>query len=300
MNYASLNGKLGDYTKLAYSRSTQGAAEKAIGTQTSEKHLKKWFDEKAMVRAGLISSSRGSEKVPEPEETESLILNDTMRIGDIRIRWRFESDIYLKFKHDKKHKVLMYIKHANPIKEYGYRWHPFWSQPTCMKMLLAFTGVHARRDVLTIKDLTAKFSPHRFRADLHAEDVMGLLKKIPHHEHSSALSFIGFDQHEIEEMQRHIPKISLYEDMSELDEYSGMDDSIKCAATDRIFEFLELAIQDHTLGILDDQRSPEVRNAVIVQFVSLLADEFNASYACASSGDEVRIRLPIPELSYEV
>ncbi|AAZ94042.1 VP2 [Micromonas pusilla reovirus] len=290
---------LGDYSKLAYSRSTQGAAEKAIGTQTAEKHLKKWFDEKAMVRAGLISVARGAADAPIPEETESLLLNDTMHVGKVRIAWRFDNDIYLKFKHDEKHNILLFNKAMNPVKEYKYRWHPFWSQPKCMKMLLAYTGVHARPNVLTIKDLTAKFSPHRFRADLHAEDIMGLLKKVPTHMQAQALSFVGFDSHEIEEMQKHIPKIHLYEDLSELDDYSGMDDSVKCAELDRITEFLQMVMSDATYGILDDPESPELRSAVHVQFVSLLADEFNVSYACACS-NEIRIRLPIPELSYDV
>jgi hypothetical protein len=291
-----------NYEHMAYTLSVHGAANRAVGTQTTEKHLKKWFVEKALIESGMISHKRGAEpsEAREFKMKSRLNLDENVRLGNYIVSWSFDSNTYLKVgeKGKTKERVFKLFVNGDFREDFGFMWHPFYSQPQCMKMLLAFTGVHAGKNVLTIKQLTAKFSPHKFRSDIHAEDVIGMLEKFPSHKARSVLLYIGFSSDEATSLSQWISSIPLYKDLSQVDEYSGLDDSIKCADTSRIVEFLRTHIQQDGPSMYDYMEERDLAKIVLVQFVSLLTDEFNVAYSAGTVGGEPIIRLPIPNIKH--
>jgi len=234
---AALREHTSDKTaRLFYGNSIKQSTERAIGSNTTSKHLKKWFVELSLVHADLMARVRG-DAAPTPERH---VVPDYVpsRIGEVEVSYSLEDSHYINI--TETDSSFTFHVHCpghieTPILSFESRWHPFWSLPLKTSLFVSMFGLSSETPLIGIKDMAQKFSPAHFRTDLTAVEVMDAVAscKSPG-EQMRILRYIGFNDIEINTIIEHAHRIPIYRHLQEVSDYTGLDDISKCIVTDRL------------------------------------------------------------------
>jgi hypothetical protein len=281
-----------------YERAVIRGGYDAIGGMLRDKRLNSKFKEKALVSTGFISRSADKQFVPEKKQVP-VSTHKSIRVGDAYITYSFKSTHVLMLPQNSDDFFDLHSVDGNLVNRYKQHWHPFYSFPENIRLLLAFTGVHGGRDRLKIKSHISKFSPSHFRKDLMPEHVMHGIDRVRKTGGNvrEYLKFIGFtstgDNNEIDEIMRHIDKMGLYRDLSDADDYSSVFDVAKSCSTQPLLDIISKTSPSfHALLSTVDS---EVRGVVLTHYIALLCDEMNVACVQHRSNGDARnfIRVPM-------
>jgi hypothetical protein len=281
-----------------YERAVIRGGYDALGGMLRDKRLNSKFKEKALIKNGFISPRADKQFSPEVKQSP-VSRHLSIRVGKAFVTYGFNSThiLYLPKTSDE-HFDLMSVD-GNQVHRYKQYWHPFYSYPINIRLLLALTGVHAGPDRLRIKSHISKFSPSRFRRDLMPEHVMHGIDRVRSKGGNvrEYLSFVGFtstgDNNEIDEIMQHIDKMGLYRDLSNADEYSSVFDVVKSASTFIIMDLISKT--SPALYTLLSTVDSDVRGVVLTHYIGLLCDELNVACVQHRSNASTRnfIRIPM-------
>jgi hypothetical protein len=288
-----------------YERAVIRGGYDAIGGMLRDKRLNSKFKEKALVQNGFISRRADKSFIPEIKQVP-VSTHTGIRVGDAVVTYSFNSSHILLLPRNSDEQFELQSVAGDEVYRYKQHWHPFYSYPENIRMLLALTGIHAGSDRLKIKSHINKFSPSHFRKDLMPEHVMHGIDRMRKTSGKvrEYLRFIGFtstgDNNEIDEIMRHIHKMNLYRDLSVADEYSSVFDVAKSCSTQPIIDLISRTSSSfHTLLSTTDS---EVRGVVLTHYIGLLCDELNV--ACvqhrSSGSDRNFIRIPMVSIDMTV
>jgi hypothetical protein len=272
------------------------SGEQAMGLAAVERVFKKEFREKALVKAGYINKYR-TDTTPPARKVERVSEYDGVKIGSSRLYFRMSRKHHIRMKRwsNRQHGRFRwrFIVCGTDFEPYDvpFKWHPYWSRGMHTQLLLAFCGVHGDKSGVGIRDLKQAFSTSKFRPDVNADEVISALARNPGKE-TLVLNAFGFSADEAKKVSMHVPKIGLYEDLADADEYVGLDDLLQSIHVEEINRILTLVAP--TVAI---QPEPMFKRALYTHFLSLLVDEFNMACSLTARWDELTIRLPIPSMS---
>jgi hypothetical protein len=288
-----------------YERAVIRGGHDALGNMLRDKRLNAKFKEKALLKGGFIGESADKTFIPSIKQV-GVSQHQFIRIGNTRITYSFESGYVMMLPNKSTDSYSLATVDGTVIRDYTIKWHPYYSYPLNIKLLLGLTGIHAGPDRLKIKSHMGKFSPSHFRKDLMPEHVMHGIDRVraANANVRDYLRFVGFtsegDNNEVDTILSHLDKMNLYRDLSEAGEYSSVFDVVKSASTQVLIDIIS-----HTSSAFYNMLTSvdmEVKGVVLTHYISLLCDELNVASTHRRSTDDERnfIRLPIVKLNVTV
>jgi len=293
---AEASTRLGDSVKglSPYGEWVQRSAEMAMGLTAVERVFNKEFREKALVEAQYIPRVRGDAQPP--KKLVAIPKYNGIRIGSARLRFAMSQKLFITL--GKRQRATrgrfpwrFQLHGLDEIVDFPFKWHPYWSRGMATNLLLSMCGVQSGRSGVKIKDLRQRFSPSRFRPDASVNEVISLLRGYPEKATDILLAY-GFTLEEITAIIPDIPKLGIYEDLADADEYVGLDDILQSIDTSVITQLISLTAPD-----VLNRPEPILRQVLMTQYLSLLIDEFNMACALTPKWDELTIRLPMPYIT---
>jgi hypothetical protein len=286
-----------------YERAVVRGGYDALGNMLRDKRLNAKFKEKALMKGGFIGSSADKTFIPTIKQ-KGISLHEPIRIGNTMISYSFESDFILMLPDKSSDRYTLKTLNDNMIRDYSIKWHPYYSQPLNIRLLLGLTGVHAGPDRLKIKSHINKFSPSHFRKDLMPEHVMHGIDRVRRAGGNvrDYLKYVGFtsegDNNEVDFILSHMNRMNLYRDLSDAGEYSSVFDVVKSASTQILLDLIS-----HTSPSFYNMLSSvdmEVKGVVLTHYISLLCDELNVASVHRGSFDDERNFIRVPTVRVNV
>uniref|UniRef100_A0A2V0RJV1 RdRp n=1 Tax=viral metagenome TaxID=1070528 RepID=A0A2V0RJV1_9ZZZZ len=293
----------------AYSNSIIRTGSIALGAVLREKRLAPKFKEHALVSKGFIPI-RGVMTAPEKKRV-AMSTHSGIRLGRMMIHYSMNESNYVmclpnsmrnapapwSWK-DARHNTYDVMSHDGTPAGSPYKIlpHPYFSMPLATGLLLSFTGVHAGRSALRVRDGISLFSPARFRHDMTPEEVMGDLKRLSINAHDAYLrNVVGFSSAETETIKVNTNKISLYRDISTATDYASLADVQKSCSIIRVKELIRLTSPEaYTImaGLDIDQA-----NVIITHVISLLYESINIACSVVMPDPSARRMIPVPRIT---
>jgi hypothetical protein len=279
-----------------YSEWVERSAEKAMGEAAVERVFNKDFKEQALINAGYIPKRRDDPKPTlEMDPVEKYI---GVRIGGYNLSFRMSRDYILKCSRisPRSYGVFPYqfevhSSHLTQPWVTTFKWHPYWSRSRHLNLLLSFCGVQTGRSVISQQDLKQKFSPSHFRPDMTADEVINAVRGAPDGGAQDVLSVIGFSREEIVTLLPHVREIGIYNDLAQVNEYTGLDEILQSIDVSVIRELIQFTAPE-TINIID----PHVQRVMFTQYISLLVDEFNMVSYLMTAWEDLEVRIPVPKI----
>jgi hypothetical protein len=279
-----------------YSEWVERSAEKAMGEAAVERVFNKDFKEQALINAGYIPKRRDD---PKPTlEMDPVEKYTGVRIGGYNLSFRMSRDYILKCSRisPRSYGVFPYqfevhSSHLTQPWVTTFKWHPYWSRSRHLNLLLSFCGVQTGRSVISQQDLKQKFSPSHFRPDMTADEVINAVRGAPDGGAQDVLSVIGFSREEIVTLLPHVREIGIYNDLAQVNEYTGLDEILQSIDVSVIRELIQFTAPE-TINIID----PHVQRVMFTQYISLLVDEFNMVSYLMTAWEDLEVRIPVPKI----
>jgi hypothetical protein len=288
-------------SNFSYANAVKHGGEMALGNMLRDKRLKTKFKEKALIENGFIGT-RAQRKEGGRRNKRRLPEYRGIRIGRYTLSFTMDSGWFIVLPQrssvsggspDNQYRL---ISPSGDEVAFSQRWHPYYSQPTPVRMVLGLTGVHAGRDMMDVKSGVTTFSASSFRNDLMPESIMDAIMKLRNgsaHLISPFLKMVGFSDLERASIMNSVDSIPLIRDISTSSEYSSLTDLLKSAGLDRIFEIFSLVCPDAVGMISSDAIRKEV---FFSHWLGLLYEEINVADVSGKLNNQPPVALRVPSV----
>jgi len=279
------------------------AAYDSMGEMIRTKYFRREFEEKSLIQAGLIPVRRkgsllaGDDLRPAMRPKRADVYTGT-RVGDVLIEWAYDDATYVIHKTKSTFETksnVSYTKSTFETFSYGQMrndvsrgamWHPFHSRGRYMVEFLNYVGVQKSGSALRLRNIHGAFDPSSFMTASSSDEVLACLKQLDDEDKISALQYMGFSALEIKEAKQYFKDIHLADDLSDVQDYTGLDDLAKSADVMKIKQIMR------EVGCADASFNEDVESVMILQFIDLVVNEFNLIFSQPLSGNQRKIRLP--------